>query len=134
MSAHMCVSGECQFNGDKKKIESILLKWRLLDLLVGEADEIFTLEGEFSLSKNGPNGPVTASYFQDCLQEIATAVKIVEGDFRCLPSYSGDDHDIVFLNGQFVEIPLELQPTLDALDDPLIRDHYGLDYCVVTGP
>ena len=75
-----------------------------------------------------------ASYFEDCLQEIAAAVKILEGEFRCMPSYSGDDHDLVFLNGKFVEIPLELQPTLEALDDPLIRDYYGLEYCVVTGP
>ena len=134
MSAYMCISGECQFKGEKKKIESILEKWRLLDLLVGESEETFALEGESALSKHGPNGPVIASYFEDCLQEIAAAVKILEGEFRCMPSYSGDDHDLVFLNGKFVEIPLELQPTLEALDDPLIRDYYGLEYCVVTGP
>jgi hypothetical protein len=134
MSAYMCVSGECQFKGDRKTIESILEKWRLLDLLIGKSEETFTLEGEFALSKYGPNAPVIASYFEDCLQEIAEAVRIINGDFRCLPSYSGDDHDLVFLGGKFVEIPLELQPSLEALDDPLIRDYYGLDYCVVTGP
>ena len=134
MSAYMCVSGECQFQGDKKKVEAILDKWRLLELLIGESEETFALEGEFPLSKHGPDGPVVSSYFADCLQEIAKAVRMTGGEFRCLPSYSGDDHDLVFMNGKFVEIPLELQPTLEALDDPLIRDHYGLDYCIVTGP
>ena len=41
MSAYMCISGECQFKGEKKKIESILEKWRLLDLLVGEVRRDF---------------------------------------------------------------------------------------------
>ena len=68
------------------------------------------------------------------LREIAKAVQIEAIAFRCCGHEWKSAYDIIYAGDNFHIAPPELQLTLEALDDPLIRDYYGLEYCVVTGP
>ena len=67
---------------------------------------------------------------------MAQAIAILKAEFRCYGPDPGQVWDLVYAAGaRFICVdPLELQPTLEALDDPLIRDYYCLEYCIVTGP
>jgi len=58
-------------------------------------------------------------------------VIIQKAEFRCYGPETGQVWDLIYVNGGFKQVPFELQPTLNAWDDPIIRHHYGLDYCVV---
>ncbi len=49
-------------------------------------------------------------------------------EFRCYGAEAGQVWDLIQVEGGFIRVPLELQPTLDALDDPMVRRHYCVEY------
>ncbi len=131
MSDPTHVYGECQYLGDFQKVERILEEWGgFIGLLIPLENNVFVLDGPYHPCGEGPHGPVQEEDLQDCLNEIAKAVKILHAEFRCNGPESGQAWDLVYTAKRFIRVPLELQPTLEALDDPVVRDHYGLDYCV----
>lgn len=125
------VYGLCQYEGDVEKVERIVEEWGLISLLMTLDQGVFVLDGPYHPCKKGPDEPVQEEYLQDCLNKIADAVGIQKAEFRCYGPETGQVWDLIHAGGRFIRVPLELQPTLEALDDPLVRDHYGLDYCVV---
>ena len=132
MSNDINVYGTCKYQGKLEEIEAILKEWTINDLLLAPEEGEFTLDGEYRDCYTGPNGPIEEDYLIACLREIAKAVRIETAEFRCYgPEWDGA-YDIILADEKFITVPLELQPTLEALDDPLVRDFYGLEYSVVT--
>lgn len=128
MSDPTHVYGLCQYEGDVEKVERIVEEWGLISLLITLEQGAFILDGPYHPSGEGPHGPVQEEYLQDCLNEIADAIRIQKAEFRCYGPDAGQVWDLIHVNGGFILVPLELQPTLDALDDPLVRSHYGVGY------
>lgn len=124
------VYGTCTYQGNIETIEAILEEWWIHDLLLAPAEGEFTLDGEYRDNSVGPHGEIEENYLIACLREVAKSVRIEAAEFRCYGPEWGTCYDIIYTGGAFLTVPLELQPTLDALDDPIIRDYYGLDYCV----
>ena len=131
MSDPTHVYGQCQYEGDVEKVEHIMEEWGLIGLLITLEKGAFVLDGPYHPCDKGPHGSVQEEYLQYCLSKIADAVTIQKAEFRCYGSETGQVWDLIYVEGEFIRVPLELQPTLEALDDPLVRDHYGLDNCVV---
>ena len=92
------------------------------------------VDGPYTPTGEGPRGTVHEEDLIDCLNEVAKMVTISKAEFRCYGPEPGQVWDLVYAGARFICVDLELQPTLEALDDPLIREYYGLEYCVVTGP
>ncbi|MCG3142571.1 MAG: hypothetical protein HDKAJFGB_04086 [Anaerolineae bacterium] len=130
MSNDINVYGTCKYQGQLDAIEIVLKEWGINDLLLAPQEGEFALDGEYRDSSMGPRGPVEEDYLIACLREIAKAVRIETAEFRCYGPGWDSAYDVIYTNGDFLTVPLELQPTLEALDDPVVRDHYGLDYCV----
>lgn len=131
MSDPTHVYGECRYKGDLEKIQRILEEWGFIGILIPVEPNMFVLDGPYHPCGDGPRGPVQEEDLQDCLNEIARAVIITQAEIRCYGPESGQVWDLIFARKRFIRVPLELQPTLEALDDLVVRDHYGLDYCVV---
>jgi hypothetical protein len=132
MSDRTTVYGECQYEGKQETMSEIFEEWNLSHLVIDDAEGTFTLHGEYQPLVQGPHGVVTEEYLIDCLNVIAEAVEVSEGEFRLYGPEWNQADDVVFFSGKFVRVPLELQPTLQSLDDPAVRDHYGLDYCIAN--
>jgi len=131
MSDPIHIYGQCQSNENYGKVWHIFEQWGLNDLLIPIEPGIFALDGPYHPTGEGPHGPVEEEDLQDCLNEVAKVVAILKAEFRCYGSEPGQVWDLIYAGKRFISVPLELQPTLEALDDPLIRDYYGLEYCVV---
>ncbi len=131
MSDPTQVYGECRYKGNIEKVQNILDEWGFVGLLIPLDLGVFVLDGPYHPCGEGPRGTVQEEDLQDCLNEIAGAVTITQAEIRCNGPESGQAWDLIYARKRFIRVPLELQPTLEALDDPAIRDHYGLDYCVV---
>ena len=134
MSNDINVYGTCKYQGNLETIEAVLKEWGINDLLLAPQEGEFTLDGEYRDGYTGPHGPIEEDYLIACLREVAKAVRIQRAEFRCYGPGWDSAYDIIHVGGYFFTVPLELQPTLKALDDPAIRDHYGLDYCVTETP
>lgn len=132
MSNDVNVYGTCKYEGSIDEIEAVLKEWCINDILLAPEDGEFTLDGEYRDCSSGPHGPIEEDYLVACLREVAQAVKMKSAEFRCYGPEWNSAYDIIYADGQFLTVPLELQPTLEALDDPLVRDHYGLEYSVVA--
>jgi len=128
MSDPTHVYGLCQYEGVVGKVERIVEEWGLISLLITLEQGAFILDGPYHPSGEGPHGPVQEEYLQDCLNEIADAIRIRKAEFRCYGTEAGQIWDLIHVDGHFIWVPLELQPTLDSLDDPLVRSHYGVEY------
>ena len=134
MSEPTHVYGQCQFKGEYGKVWSVFEEWELTDLLIPLEPGVFALDGPYHPTGEGHRGAVKEEDLLDCLNEMAQAIAILKAEFRCYGPEPGQVWDLIYAGKRFLCVPLELQPTLEALDDPLIRDYYGLEYCVVTGP
>ncbi len=130
MSDPISVYGTCKFRGSHEEVLQLIEKWEFSDLLIPLTNGEFILDGTYKPSSNGPYGLDYDEDLHECLNEIAKAVTIVNAGFRCYGPEPGEVWDFIHIANQFLKVPLELQPTLEALDDPAVRDHYGLDYCV----
>ncbi|MCA9449759.1 MAG: hypothetical protein KC931_21740 [Candidatus Omnitrophica bacterium] len=103
-------------------MEEILDKKGYSSLITDLNPDYFMLEGTSQSS---------LEEFQRCLTDLSAFAELSAGQFRCYGNDRGQVWDLILIDDKFFAVPLELQPTLDALDDPLIRDYYGLEYCVV---
>ncbi|MCA9437470.1 MAG: hypothetical protein KC978_16925 [Candidatus Omnitrophica bacterium] len=130
MSNQMYVHGVCKYHGKLEPIEAMLKKWELGHLLRASQEGEFNLNGVYACNGSESNGYRKEDSLIACLREIAKKVKIEPVEFRCHGPGSDNVCDIIHAGGNFIVVPLELQPTLEALDDPAVRDHYGYDYCV----
>ena len=130
MGDNTTVYGECQYQGNQETVNEILREWNLNHLVIDDADGTFTLHGDYRSLTQGPHGVISEEYLLDCLNAVAEAVRVSEGEFRLYGPEWNEADDLILVAGKFVKVPLELQPTLQALDDPAVRDHYGLEYCV----
>ena len=130
MSKEISVNGTCKYHGNQKAIEAVLKKWKLDHLLHACQEGEFTLDGMYSKEANDLCVPIEEDDLVACLREIAKAVELESFEFRCQGPGWDSAYDIIDVVGDFLVVPLELQPTLEALDDPGVRTHYGLDYCV----
>jgi hypothetical protein len=128
MSDPTLVYGLCQYKGDVEKVEHIVEEWGLISLLITLEQGAFILDGPYHPCDRGLHGPVHEEYLQDCLNEISNAVTIQKAEFRCYGTEAGQVWDLIHVDGRFIRVPLELQPTLEALDDPRIREYYGVEY------
>jgi len=132
MSDPTHVYGLCQYEGDVEKVEQIVEEWGLISLLMTLEQGAFVLDGPYHPSDNGLHGPVNDEVLQDCLNEIAAAVRIRIAEFCCYGPEAGQVWDLIYVNGQFIRVSLELQPTLDAFDDLKVREYYGIEYGLTT--
>lgn len=131
MSDSTHVYGLCQYEGDVGKLERILEEWGLISLLITLEQGAFILDGPYHPCDKGPHGPVHEEYLQECLNEIADAIRIQKAEFRCYGPEAGQVWDLIHMDCKFIRVPLELQPTLEALDDPMVREYYGVEYSLV---
>ena len=131
MSDPVHVYGLCQYEGDVGKVEHIVEEWGLISLLITLDHGVFVLDGPYHPCDRGPHGPVQEEYLQDCLNEISNAVTIQAAEFRCYGSDAAQVWDLIYVEGGFLRVPLELQPTLEAFDDPMVREYYGGEYSLV---
>lgn len=128
MSNPIHVYGACQYTGPIAEAEKLLREWGMIGLLIPCDQGLFILDGPYQVNGVGPRGPVQAEGLQDCLNEIANVVGIQKAEFRCYGSEAGQVWELVHVEGRFIRVPLELQPTLEALDDPMVREYYGIEY------
>ncbi len=128
MSDPTHVYGLCQYEGDVEKVARIVEEWGLIGLLITLEQGAFVLDGPYHPCDREPHGSVQNETLQDCLDQIAKAVRIQKAEFRCYGPEAGQVWDLMYIDGRFMRVPLELQPTLDALDDPMVRRHYGVEY------
>ncbi|MCG3144178.1 MAG: hypothetical protein HONDAALG_01571 [Gammaproteobacteria bacterium] len=131
MSDSTHVYGLCQYEGDVEKVERIVEEWGLISLLITLEQGAFILDGPYHPSVKGPHDPVQEEHLQDCLNELSDAIRIQKAEFRCYGPEAGQVWDLIYVDGEFLRIPLELQPTLDAFDDPMVREYYGVEYSLV---
>lgn len=132
MSDPTHVYGLCQYEGDVEKVERIMEEWSLISFLITLEQGAFILDGPYHPSGNGRHGPVKDEVLKDCLNEIAGAVQILTAEFRCYGPEAGQVWDLIHADGRFIWVPLELQPTLEAFDDPRVREYYGVEYDLTT--
>lgn len=132
MSDPTHVYGLCQYSGDVEKVEHLVEEWGLIGLLITLEQGAFVLDGPYHPRNKGPHGSVNVEDLQDCLDQIAKAVIIQKAEFRCYGPEAGQVWDLIYVDGQFIRVPLELQPTLDAFDDPMVREYYGVEYDLTT--
>lgn len=128
MSDPTHVYGLCQYEGDVEKVECIVEEWGLISLLITLEQGAFILDGPYHPSVKGPHDPVQEEHLQDCLNELSDAIRIQKAEFRCYGSEAGQVWDLIYADHGFIRVPLELQPTLEALDDPMVREYYGVEY------
>ena len=86
MSDPVQVYGQCQYEGDFGKVESILEKWGYIGLLIPLGPGEFVLEGCYHSASEGARGPVQEEDLQDCLNEIAVDLGIQSGTRAPVPS------------------------------------------------
>ncbi len=132
MSDPTHVYGLCQYEGDVEKVERIVEEWGMINLLITLDHGVFVLDGSYHPCDKGPHGSVQEEYLEDCLNEIADAVGVLKAEFRCYGPEAGQVWDLIYADHSFIRVPLELQPTLEALDDPMVRDHYGVESCLTV--
>ena len=125
------VYGACKYTGGIADAQRILQEWGMTGLLIPLEPGLFVLDGPYHVSGIGPRGPVKDEDLQDCLNEITNAVGIQKAEFRCYGPEAGQVWDLIHMGHRFIRVPLELQPPLDALDDPMVREYYGVEYPLI---
>jgi hypothetical protein len=132
MSDPTHVYGQCQFRGGLEKIQRTFEEWGFIGLFIPLDPGVFVLDGPYPPCGEGPSGPVKEEALQDCLNEVSCVVSITQAEVRCYGPDAGQVWDLIYARRRFIRVPLELQPTLEALDNPMVRRHYGVEYDLTT--
>lgn len=126
MSNDVSGYGTCKYIGKLEAVESVLKEWEIEDILLAPTEGEFTLDGEYRDGYTGPHGIVEEDYLVDCLRDLAKVVKIESAEFRCYGPNWDTAYDVIYAEGEFFIVPLVLQPDPLALENPVVREFYGL--------
>jgi hypothetical protein len=126
MSNDVSVYGTCKYIGKLETVESVLKEWEIEDILLAPTEGEFTLDGEYRDGYTGPHGVIEEDYLVDCLRDLAKVVKIESAEFRCYGPNWGTAYDLLYADGDFIIVPLTLQPDPEALGNPVVREFYDL--------
>ena len=127
MKHSVFVHGVCRFQGDPNVVHDLLMFWEIDEITDTLTENSFTLNGVFTGPTEDCSLEAIYQHLLDSLEDISTAVEIRASQFRCLSDGNGEDFDLVFLEEAWRNIPLEIQPTQEALENPLIRKHYRVE-------
>jgi hypothetical protein len=118
------VHGICRFQGDRNVVHDLLIFWGVDEITDTLTDNSFTLNGVFTGPIENCSLEGVYQHLLDSFEDISATVEMRSGQFRCLSDGNGEDFDFVFLEDVWRRIPLEIHPTQEALENPLIRKHY----------